>query len=333
MQQDLDELLESAKGAISEAGDLSLLEGIRVQYLGKKGKLTELLKGVSQLPKEQRPEMGKAVNQAKSQVVNLLTDQQQRLEEMALKLRLEQEKVDVTLAGRGQRSGHLHPVSKVRHRVVELFSSLGFTEVEGPEIEDDFHNFTALNIPPHHPARAEQDTFYLPGDLLLRTHTSSVQIRTMQQQQPPLRIITPGRVYRCDSDQTHTPMFHQLEGLVVDEHCTFSDLKGLLHHFFNCFFEADIELRFRPSYFPFTEPSAEVDIRRLDTNGKPIGDWLEVLGCGMVHPNVLTNVNIDPERYTGFAFGLGLDRLAMLRYAIGDLRMMFENDVRFLEQF
>ena len=333
MQQDLNKLLESVKGAINDAADLTLLEGIRVQYLGKKGKLTELLKGVSQLPKEQRPEMGKAVNLAKNEVVNLLTEQQQRLEQLALDKRLKQEVIDVTLPGRGQDTGQLHPVSRVRRRVVDLFSSLGFSEVEGPEIEDDFHNFTALNIPSHHPARAEQDTFYLPGDLLLRTHTSSVQIRTMQQQQPPLRIITPGRVYRCDSDQTHTPMFHQLEGLVVDQDCTFSDLKGLLHHFFNCFFETDIQLRFRPSYFPFTEPSAEVDIRRLDDKGKPIGDWLEVLGCGMVHPNVLKQVNIDPEQYTGYAFGLGLDRLAMLRYNIPDLRMMFENDVRFLEQF
>jgi phenylalanyl-tRNA synthetase alpha chain len=333
MQQDLDTLLSTALADISAADNLTALEQLRVKYLGKKGSLTEMLKAVSSLPKEQRPVMGKAVNIAKQQLNTTLQERQAQLAKIALEYKLSAEKIDVTLPGRGQLPGGLHPVTKVRERVRRLFASLGFSEAEGPEIEDDFHNFTALNIPQHHPARASQDTFYLAGDRLLRTHTSSVQIRVMEGAEPPFRIITPGRVYRCDSDQTHTPMFHQLEGLVVDQSCTFADLKGLLTEFFNLFFETNIELRFRPSYFPFTEPSAEVDIRHLDDKGQPLNDWLEVLGCGMVHPNVLQNVNIDPEKYTGFAFGLGLDRLAMLRYGINDLRIMFDNDYRFLEQF
>ncbi len=333
MQQDLDTLIATALADIAAADNLTALEQLRVAYLGKKGSLTEMLKAVSSLPKEQRPTMGKAVNIAKQQLNAALQERQAHLAKIALEYKLSSEKIDVTLPGRGQLPGGLHPVTKVRERVRRLFASLGFSEAEGPEIEDDFHNFTALNIPQHHPARASQDTFYLTGDRLLRTHTSSVQIRVMEGAEPPFRIITPGRVYRCDSDQTHTPMFHQLEGLVVDQSCTFADLKGLLTEFFNLFFETNIELRFRPSYFPFTEPSAEVDIRHLDDNGQPLNDWLEVLGCGMVHPNVLQNVNINPEKYTGFAFGLGLDRLAMLRYGINDLRIMFDNDYRFLEQF
>lgn len=333
MQQDLENLLQAASQAIATAVNLDAVEQLRVRYLGKKGELTDLLKGVSQLPKEQRKEAGMAVNQAKQHMLELLKQKHEQCQKAHLAEKLAREVIDVTLPGRGQNLGSLHPVTKVMNRAVELFSSLGFSVEEGPEIEDEYHNFSALNMPKHHPARASQDTFYLEGERLLRTHTSSVQIHVMQQQAPPLRIITPGRVYRCDSDQTHTPMFHQLEGLVIDEHSTFADLKGLLHDFISQFFEADMELRFRPSYFPFTEPSAEVDIRWKTAAGEQNDQWLEVLGCGMVHPNVLRNVDIDPDRYSGFAFGLGLDRLAMLRYGINDLRLMFDNDLRFLEQF
>ncbi len=333
MQADIQKILVAAQEAIAQVQTEDQLEQLRIQYLGKKGSITELLKKVSALPKEQRPEMGKNINLAKKAIVADINIQKEKLMQASLQLKLNQETIDVTLPGCGQSLGSHHPVSRVRERVVALFGSLGFSVVEGVEIEDDDHNFTALNIPQHHPARAEQDTFYLQNDYLLRTHTSPVQIRTMRQSQPPFRIITPGRVYRCDSDQTHTPMFHQCEGLVVNQSCTFSDLKGLMHEFFNAFFETEVELRFRPSYFPFTEPSAEVDVRCLDDNGDPMSDWLEVLGCGMVHPNVLRNVNIDPDVYTGFAFGMGLDRLAMLRYNIPDLRTLFENDLRFLQQF
>jgi phenylalanyl-tRNA synthetase alpha chain len=249
------------------------------------------------------------------------------LSEKLLKDRLQSETIDVTLPGRGQQIGSLHPVTQVRLRVIQLFSAMGFTVAEGPEIEDDYHNFEALNIPSYHPARDSHDTFFFPNGLLLRTHTSNVQIRTMKKQAPPLRIITIGRVYRCDYDQTHTPMFHQLEGLVIDKHCNMGHLKALLQDFLQKFFETELEFRFRPSFFPFTEPSAEVDMRKAD------GNWLEILGCGMVHPQVLKNVNIDPEEYSGFAFGLGLDRLAMLFYGIPDLRVLFENDLRMLSQF
>ena len=333
MQQQIDELLKQAKAEIAVIDDREGLDKLRVQYLGKKGQVTELLKGVSALPKADRPVMGKTINLVKKDIAASIQVQLERLVQRQLQEKITQEKIDVTLPGCGESLGSLHPVTRVKGRVVELFKSMGFSVAEGPDIEDDYHNFTALNIPQHHPARALQDTFYLQGDYLLRTHTSPVQIRTMEKSTPPFRIITPGRVYRCDSDQTHTPMFHQCEGLLVDQQCTFASLKGLLHDFFTRFFESRIELRFRPSYFPFTEPSAEVDIRRLDQNGRPLNEWLEVLGCGMVHPNVLKNVNIDPDEFTGFAFGMGLDRLAMLRYQIHDLRMMFENDLRFLDQF
>mgnify|MGYP003952446717 CR=1 FL=1 len=333
MQQEIDGLLAQANAEIDAIEDSEDLEKLRVHYLGKKGLITELLKSVSALPKSERPVIGQTINAAKKVIVQQIKQQQERLMQVKLQASLIKEKIDVSLPGCGERLGSMHPVTRVKQRVVELFKSLGFSVEEGPDIEDDYHNFTALNIPQHHPARALQDTFYLQDDYLLRTHTSPVQIRTMEHASPPFRIITPGRVYRCDSDQTHTPMFHQCEGLLVDEHCTFSSLKGLLHDFLSRFFESAIELRFRPSYFPFTEPSAEVDIRRLDEDGRPMNDWLEVLGCGMVHPNVLRNVNIDPDQFTGFAFGVGLDRLAMLRYRIHDLRTMFENDLRFLQQF
>lgn len=333
MQEDINDIVSRAVDEIAEVTDTNQLESLRVAYLGKKGQVTQLLKSVSSLPKEERPVMGQYINEAKRRIQGDINQQKERLSKIAMEAALANEVIDVTLPGCGQSTGSLHPVTRVKERVVELFKTMGFSVADGPEIEDDRHNFTALNIPAHHPARALQDTFYLHDDYLLRTQTSPVQIRTMESSSPPFRIITPGRVYRCDSDQTHTPMFHQCEGLVVDKTCTFAGLKGLLHDFLDRFFETHFELRFRPSYFPFTEPSAEVDIRRLDEQGRPLGDWLEVLGCGMVHPNVLRNVDIDPDEYVGFAFGVGLDRLAMLRYGISDLRLMFENDVRFLAQF
>jgi phenylalanyl-tRNA synthetase alpha chain len=301
MQAELEQLITEAKHAIQQAADLNALEHLKVRYLGKKGNLTELLKTVGQLPTEQRPEAGRLVNVAKQQVLEILQQRQQVLQQNLVQEQLAKAAIDVTAPGRGQPLGSLHPVTYLRQRIEQLFSNMGFEIVEGPEIENDYYNFTALNIPPHHPARAMQDTFYLENGMLLRTHTSPVQIRAMEIRQPPLRIITPGRVYRCDSDQTHTPMFHQVEGLVVDEQVTLADLKGILQEFFTQLFERDLQFRFRPSYFPFTEPSAEVDI--WGEKG-----WLEVGGCGMVHPNVLTAVGIDSERYTGFAFGIGIDR-------------------------
>jgi phenylalanyl-tRNA synthetase alpha chain len=327
MYHELTALLNEAKIAIANAADSAAVEQCRVHYLGKKGRLTALLKSVSDLPVAERPEMGKIINQAKQELQELLASQEAVLSQQALKKQLETETLDITLPGRGQSVGALHPVTQVRQRVIQLFSTMGFTVADGPEIEDDYHNFEALNIPSSHPARDSHDTFFFPNGLLLRTHTSNVQIRTMRQQPPPLRVITMGRVYRCESDRTHTPMFHQLEGLVVDAHCHMGHLKALLQDFLQNFFETKLEFRFRPSFFPFTEPSAEVDIRRAD------GKWLEILGCGMVHPQVLRNVNIDPEKYTGFAFGLGLDRLAMLRYGISDLRLLFDNDLRMLTQW
>lgn len=336
LEEELSTLLQQAKQTIQEANDLPSIEQLRVRYLGKKSQLTDLLKNLSQLSAEERPKLGKVVNNIKEQLNSLLSQKEKELQEIALKSKLSAESLDFTLPGRGEKIGGLHPVSRVRERVIKIFSSQGFSVEEGPEIEDDYHNFQALNIPEHHPARASQATFYFPNGHLLRTHTSTVQIRVMEKQQPPIRTIAVGRVYRRDMDPTHTPMFHQLEGLVVDKHCTFSSLKGVLHDFLNQFFEADLKLRFRPSYFPFTEPSAEVDIRHCDQTQCRVckgSGWLEVLGCGMVHPNVLRNVGINHEEYTGFAFGIGLDRLAMLRYGIDDLRILFENDLRFLNQF
>lgn len=326
MQNELNAIVNDAKSQIATAKDAAAIQELRVKYLGKKGALTEIMKLLGKLDPAERPKAGQWINDAKAQVQQFLDAQENQFKSDELSARLFAEKIDVTLDGRGQSTGSLHPVTLVRQRVLDLFKQMGFTVASGPEIEDDYHNFEALNFVEHHPAKESQDTFYFPDGKLLRTHTSPVQIRVMKKEKPPIRVITPGRVYRRDSDLTHTPMFHQLEGLVIDEHCTFANLKGLLQNFLNQFFESEIPLRFRPGYFPFTEPSAEVDIGWGDR-------WLEVLGCGMVHPNVLKNVGIDCEKYSGFAFGIGLDRLAMLRYGINDLRMMFENDVRFLEQF
>jgi phenylalanyl-tRNA synthetase alpha chain len=335
----LEQLEQQAVQEISAARDVATLEDVRVRVLGKKGTLTDQLKQLGRLPAEQRPSAGQAINLVKERVSALLDERRAQLQAAALDAQLARETIDVTLPGRGQRSGGLHPVTLTMRRISALFRPLGFVVAEGPEIEDDHHNFGALNIPDHHPARAMHDTFYFDAHTLLRTHTSPVQVRVMEEQAPPLRIIAPGRVYRCDSDLTHTPMFHQVEGLVVDEQVSFANLRGLLYSFLRAFFERDdLDVRFRPSYFPFTEPSAEVDIQCVMCSGSGCrvckqSGWLEVLGCGMVHPNVLANVGIDNERYTGFAFGMGVERMAMLRYGVNDLRLFFDNDVAFLEQF
>lgn len=323
----LAELVTRAREAIDAATDITTLDTVRVEFLGKKGHLTLQMTSLRDLPAEQRPAAGAVINEAKQQVQIDLNTRKQQLETLALNQRLAEETIDITLPGRRMDNGGLHPVNRTIDRIQLFFGELGFQVVNGPEIEDAYHNFDALNISEHHPARADHDTFWFDTNRLLRTQTSGVQIRTMQQQQPPIRIIAPGRVYRNDYDQTHTPMFHQMEGLMVDKEISFSNLKGILHDFLRNFFEQDLQIRFRPSYFPFTEPSAEVDV--LGKNGK----WLEVLGCGMVHPNVLRNVGIDPEIYSGFAFGMGMERLTMLRYGVNDLRAFFENDLRFLKQF
>lgn len=347
MHTELDNIVREAQQAVTAATGLPALESLRVHYLGKKGVLTEYLKQLGTLAPEQRPQAGQAVNRAKQTVQAALESRREALEIAALDARLTDAALDVTLPGRGQVGGGLHPVTRTLTRINTLFTRLGFEIVEGPEIEDDYHNFEALNIPAEHPARDMHDTFYFDvstlrfgsGQALLRTHTSPVQVHAMKQTPPPLRMIAPGRVYRCDSDLTHTPMFHQVEGLMVDEGVSFVDLKGLLDDFLHHFFERDdLEVRFRPSYFPFTEPSAEVDIQCVMCGGAGCrvcghSGWLEVMGCGMVHPNVFTHVGIDNERYTGFAFGMGVERLAMLRYGVNDLRLFFENDLRFLQQF
>jgi phenylalanyl-tRNA synthetase alpha chain len=325
--QALSELVQLAQSEIDSAADLNALDAVRVTYFGKKGALTVRLKELSQLPAEERPAAGQEINRAKQEIQQWYLAKRQALETEALARKLVDDAVDVTLPGRGYGLGGRHPVSRAMSRIERIFRNAGFGVRSGPEIEDDYHNFTALNIPENHPARAEHDTFYFPGGMLLRTHTSPVQIRSMKEEGVPIRIIAPGRVYRCDSDQTHTPMFHQVEGLVIDSNISFANLKAVLHQFVETFFERDAELRFRASYFPFTEPSAEVDI--LVEKGK----WLEILGCGMVHPNVLSSAGVDPEEFTGYAFGMGVERLAMLRYGINDLRTFFDNDLRFLRQF
>ena len=336
---DVEKLLEEASSSLLVCKDIAALDNLRVHYLGKKGLFTERLKALGKLAEEQRPRAGQLINVAKKDFQQQLESRKSELEQAVIQVKLAAEKIDVTLPGRGLEPGGLHPVTITMRRIEELFESMGFEVSEGPEIEDDFHNFEALNIPGHHPARAMHDTFYFDAHHLLRTHTSPVQIRTMQTSEPPLRIIAPGRVYRCDSDLTHTPMFHQVEGLFIDKHVSFSDLKGTLVEFMRNFFEKDdLQLRFRPSYFPFTEPSAEVDIQCVMCAGDGCRvcsqtGWLEVLGCGMVHPNVLQHVDIDTEIWTGYAFGLGVERLAMLRYGVNDLRLFFENDLRFLRQF
>ncbi|MCJ7556470.1 MAG: phenylalanine--tRNA ligase subunit alpha [Gammaproteobacteria bacterium] len=335
---ELTRIVEQALGEIEAVVDLAMLDQLRVQYLGKKGLISLQMKTLGALPVEERPLFGKLVNEAKDEVANRIAVRKEILESQALDARLGSEKVDVTLPGRGRTPGGMHPVSRSMRRIETLFQRAGFAVERGPEIEDEFHNFEALNIPDYHPARAMHDTFYFPDGRLLRTHTSPVQIRAMVGQKPPFKLIAPGRVYRCDSDLTHTPMFHQVEGLVVDHDVSMANLKSILQQFLQQFFERDLRVRLRPSYFPFTEPSAEVDIECVMCGG--VGcrvcsgtGWIEILGCGMVHPNVLRQVGIDPEEYTGYAFGMGVERLTMLRYGVNDLRLFFENDLRFLRQF
>jgi phenylalanyl-tRNA synthetase alpha chain len=333
-----DQLLKTTLTQIAACEALTDLEEIRVRLLGKKGEITAQLKNLGQMDPEARRAAGAVINAVKDKLNTALDARREQLEQAQLTAQLASESIDVTLPGRGQTSGGLHPVTRVRQRIEQLFKTAAFSVVDGPEIEDDWHNFEALNIPGNHPARAMHDTFYFGDGRLLRTHTSPVQVRAMQQIGAPLRVIAPGRVYRCDSDMTHTPMFHQVEGLVVDEQISFANLKAILHGFMKSFFEADVGLRLRPSYFPFTEPSAEVDISCVNCSGKGCRvckhtGWLEVAGCGMVHPNVLRAVGIDPERYTGYAFGMGVERLTMLRYKVTDIRLYFENDLNFLRQF
>lgn len=335
----LETLHEAAKNEVTAASSPADLEQLRVEYLGKKGSLTGLLKSLGSLSAEERPKAGAQINAVKEEITALINQRRQDLESAAMADKLASESVDVTLPGRDVDPGGLHPITRTIQRVEDFFLGMGFDIAEGPEIEDDYHNFEALNIPAHHPARAMHDTFYIDATHVLRTHTSGVQVRTMECREPPLRIICPGRVYRCDSDLTHSPMFHQIEGLLVDERSSFGDLKGLLEDFLHAFFERDdLKVRFRPSYFPFTEPSAEVDIQCVKCSGEGCRvcsqtGWLEILGCGMVNPRVFAMSGIDTERFTGFAFGLGVERLAMLRYGIGDLRLNFDNDLRFLSQF
>ncbi len=336
--ENLDALAQEARQAVEKAEDGAALDNVRVEFLGKKGKLTGLLKNLGKLSPEQRPAAGARINQVKQEVQDLLNGRKTAFEQSAINARLAGETVDVTLPGRGHLPGGLHPVTHTMERMEAFFSNVGYDIEEGPEIEDDYHNFEALNIPAHHPARTMQDTFYINEHTVLRTHTSPVQVRTMESQSPPIRIICPGRVYRSDSDLTHTPMFHQVEGLVVDRDISMADLKGTIDQFLKAFFEADLPVRFRPSYFPFTEPSAEVDIQCTNCGGDGCRvcsqtGWIEILGCGMVHPNVFRSSGIDPDVYSGFAFGIGVERLAMLRYGVNDLRLFFENDLRFLKQF
>jgi phenylalanyl-tRNA synthetase alpha chain len=343
--ESLTDLTHRALAEISASVDIARLDDVRVHWLGKKGLLTEQLKALGALPASERPAAGALINEAKVAVQSAIDARRAVLDSAEIERKLDSGRIDISLDGRGERSGGLHPVTRARLRIERLFSEVGFEIAQGPEVEDDFHNFNALNIPANHPARAMHDTFYLDqtanGDrLLLRTHTSPVQIRALQaaRERLPLAVIAPGRVYRMDSDATHTPMFHQVEGLLVDEGVSFANLKSILHGFMEAFFERDLAMRLRPSYFPFTEPSAEVDITCVECGGsgcrlcKGTG-WIEVLGCGMVHPNVLAACGVDAEKYTAYAFGMGIDRLAMLRYGVNDLRLFFENDLRFLRQF
>ncbi len=328
MSLDLDSLISEAGQMVGDTASLDALEGVRVELLGKKGRLTGVLKSIGSLPPEEKPAAGQAVNKAKQAVQALIDDRRVVLEQAALAEKLSADALDITLPGSGAPAGGLHPITLTIERISALFGQLGFETAIGPEIEDDYHNFEALNIPAHHPARAMHDTFYFDVNRLLRTHTSSVQIRYMKSVEPPLRVIAPGRVYRCDSDMTHSPMFHQIEGLLVDRDIALTDLMGHLEQFLKLFFDQDeCDIRFRPSYFPFTEPSAEVDIRINK------GPWIEVLGSGIVHPSVFRSVGIDTEAFTGYAFGIGVERMAMLRYGVTDLRQFFENDLRFLSQF
>lgn len=334
----LDEILAQAKIAIAAVNDLPTLEQVKAQYLGKNGAVTAAFKQMGSLSPEEKKAFGAQINVVKDGIENALNERGSAIRAHAVAEKLAKETVDVSLPGRHAETGGLHPVTRTMQRIEAYFAQVGFSVAEGPEVEDDFHNFSALNIPETHPARAMHDTFYFDAKHLLRTHTSPVQIRTMETTQPPIRIIAPGRVYRCDYDVTHSPMFHQVEGLLIDDKTTFMDLKGILHDFLCNFFEADLPVRFRPSYFPFTEPSAEVDMGCVICNAKGCRvckntGWLEVLGCGMVHPNVLKACHIDPEAFTGFAWGMGVERLTMLRYGVNDLRLFYDNDLRFLKQF
>ena len=337
--QALDDLKAEATAAIESAEDSAALEKLRVEWLGKKGRVTDLLKSLGQLDADERPKVGAEINAVKQLLNEQIGERKETLQQAAIAAQLAAESLDVTLPGRREDLGALHPITRTIDRMAAYFAALGFEVVEGPEIEDDYHNFEALNIPAHHPARAMHDTFYIDDTHVLRTHTSGVQVRTMETREPPLRVICPGRVYRCDSDLTHSPMFHQVEGLLIDENVSFGQLKGIIQDFLHAFFEQDaLAVRFRPSYFPFTEPSAEVDIQCVKCAGQGCRicsgtGWLEVMGCGMVHPRVLEMSGVDTERFQGFAFGMGVERLAMLRYGIGDLRLNFENDLRFLAQF
>ena len=335
---DLTALTQEARADIAACSDLAALDDVRVRWLGKKGRITELLKSAGKLVASEGPEAGARVQKARGELEVEILARRTELARADIERRLAAGRIDVTLPGRGEEPGGLHPVTQARLRIETLFHSAGFDVAAGPEVEDDFHNFEALNIPPNHPARAMHDTFYFPDGRLLRTHTSPVQIRALQERGAPLAIIAPGRVYRCDSDMTHSPMFHQLEGLVVGENVSFANMKAALHGFLQAFFERELAMRLRPSFFPFTEPSAEVDMSCVFCEGRGCRvckhtGWLEISGCGMVHPNVLRASGVDAERYTGYAFGAGIDRLAMLRYGVNDLRLFFENDLRFLRQF
>lgn len=335
---DLQEIIQQAEQEISAVESLPELEQVKARFVGKKGLITAQMKHMATLPPEEKPQFGAKVNEAKKEVFVIIEAKQTAIKTAEINAKLANETIDVTLNGRNPEAGGVHPVNRTLRRIESYFGQMGFSVAEGPEVEDDFHNFTALNIPEHHPARAMHDTFYFDASRLLRTHTSPVQVRVMENAEPPFRIIAPGRVYRCDSDLTHTPMFHQVEGLLIDESTTFVDLKGVLDEFVSHFFEKDLGVRFRPSYFPFTEPSAEVDIECVMCSGKGCRvcshtGWLEILGCGMVHPKVLESVGVDSEKYTGFAFGMGVERLTMLRYGVNDLRLFFENDLNFLKQF
>lgn len=335
---DLQALVDNVNAAVAAAHDVASVEQLRVEYLGKKSLLSAQSKRLGGMDADARKAFGAQLNAIREAVTEAISARKTTLEAQALADKLSREQIDVTLPGRGEQAGGLHPVTRVMERIEDFFTQAGFQIADGPEVEDDFHNFEALNIPSHHPARAMHDTFYFDANRLLRTHTSPVQVRVMESQQPPIRIVCPGRVYRCDSDLTHSPMFHQVEGLLIDENVSFANLKGMISEFLQVFFEQDLNVRFRPSYFPFTEPSAEVDIACVMCAGKGCRvckqtGWLEVLGCGMVHPQVLSNCGIDPEKYQGFAFGMGVERFAMLRYGVNDLRLFFDNDVRFLRQF
>lgn len=338
MKQRLEELLKSGRQAVSTAENETLLQDVRVRLLGKKGELTAIMKGMGQLTSEERPIIGALANQVKEEIESLISARQEVLKESAIESRLSSESIDVTLPGRRARKGSKHPITLVTEEVSAIFASLGFGIEEGPEVEKDFYNFEALNIPKDHPARDMQDTFYINDEVVLRTHTSPVQIRTMLKNDPPVRVIAPGTVYRRDSDLTHSPMFHQIEGFLVDRDVTFGDLKGILSTFVTRYFGSGIGVRFRPSFFPFTEPSAEVDMQCVICGGggcrvcKNSG-WLEILGSGMIDPEVFKSVDYDSEKYSGFAFGMGIERIAMLKYGVNDLRLFFENDLRFLSQF